>query len=418
MRPEHVLAVHPIAIAPFALLLLAIAIMPLVAPAFWEHNRNKAIVAALLSAPIATWLLMASPGALVHSVKEYASFLALLGALFVVTGGIHLEGDLRATPGRNTLLLALGAVLANALGTTGASMLLIRTVLRSNSQRSHVEHLPFFFILIVSNCGGLLTPLGDPPLFLGFLRGVPFSWTFRLLPIWLMAMAWLLGVYYFVDRRAYAREAAAALERDEREALPLRVLGWRNIPLLLGVVGAVLLPAPYRELTMLALAGLSLVSGAKTARTGNDFSFGPILEVAILFAGIFVTMIPALALLERHGAELGLSRPWHFFLASGVLSSVLDNAPTYLTFLSAAQSLQLENQVVGVPHAFLAAISLGSVFMGANTYIGNGPNFMVKAIADNSGYRTASFGRHALVASLMLAPVYVLAALWVSYFAG
>jgi Na+/H+ antiporter NhaD/arsenite permease-like protein len=409
---------HPIAVIPFALLLLAIAVLPLAAPAFWEHNRSKGLVAALLSAPIAAWLLLSAPAALWHSAQEYISFLALLGALFVVTGGIHLEGDLLASPGRNTLLLAFGGVLANLLGTTGASMLLIRTVLRSNSQRENVEHLPFFFILIVSNCGGLLTPLGDPPLFLGYLRGVPFAWTLRLLPIWLFAMSWLLGVYYFLDRSAYRRETRSHIERDQREQVPVSLLGVRNLPLLLGVVGAVLLPTPYRELTMLALTVISLVVGPKTARAANDFSYGPILEVAILFAGIFVTMIPALALLEQHGAQLGLSQPWHYFFASGALSSVLDNAPTYLTFLSAAQGLGLENQVVGVPHAYLAAISVGAVFMGANTYIGNGPNFMVKAIADTSGYRTASFLRHAAAALLVLAPVYVAAALWLSYGTG
>jgi Na+/H+ antiporter NhaD/arsenite permease-like protein len=406
---------HPVAVVPFALLLLAIAVLPLAAPAFWEHNKNKAIVAALLALPIAGWLLTTNPEALLHSASEYVSFLLLLGSLFVISGGIHLEGDLKATPLHNVGLLCFGGILANVLGTTGASMLLIRTVLRTNSQRENVEHLPFFFILVVSNCGGLLTPLGDPPLFLGYLRGVPFLWTLRLWPVWLFAMAWLLGAFYWVDRRAYARETRAHLERDASEVVPLSLLGWRNILLLLGVVGTVLLPSPYRELGMLGLAAASVVLGPKQARTQNEFTFGPILEVAILFAGIFVTMIPALALLELHGKALGVSRPWHFFLASGSLSSVLDNAPTYLTFLSAAQGLGLPADIVGVPSAYLAAISVGSVLMGANTYIGNGPNFMVKAIADVSGYRTASFGRHALGAILMLSPIYVFAIIWLAF---
>ncbi len=384
---------HPVTVLPFAFLLLAIAVCPLFAPAFWEHNRNKAIVAGLLSTPIALWLLLREPLAIVHSLREYVSFIALLGSLFVISGGIHLEGDLKATPARNVGLLALGGILANILGTTGASMLLIRTVLKTNSQRSHTAHLPFFFILIVSNCGGLLTPLGDPPLFLGFLRGVSFTWTLRLWPVWISAHAVAPGPLLF--RRSAglrSKEDPARLRQDVLEVVPLSLIGWRNVGLLLGVVMSVLLPAPYREICMVGLALLSLAVGEAKARRANAFTFGPITEVAILFAGIFMTMIPALKLLELHGASIGLIHPWHYFLASGSLSSVLDNAPTYLTFLSAAQGLGLHG-TVGVPDAFLAAISAGSVLMGANTYIGNGPNFMVKAIADDAGYRTASFGR-------------------------
>lgn len=405
---------HPIFVVPFALLLLCIALLPLVAPAFWEHNRNKALVAAALAAPILIWLGLREPSAIVHSLKEYVSFIALLGSLYVISGSIHLEGDLRATPGTNTLMLAVGGVLANLVGTTGASMLLIRTVLRTNSERANVSHLPLFFILVVSNCGGLLTPLGDPPLFLGYLRGVPFTWTLRLWPIWVIAMVWLLGLYYFVDRRAYARETAERIERDIREVVPLTLIGWHNLGFLLCIVASVFLPTPYRELGMMATAVLSLTLGGKKARAANKFTFGPIIEVAILFAGIFTTMIPALQLLELHGKDLGLVHPWQYFVASGALSSVLDNAPTYLTFFSAAQGLGLPAQVAGVPTAFLAAISTGAVLMGANTYIGNGPNFMVKAIADESGYRTYSFGRYALYAILILLPVYVATACWIS----
>lgn len=412
--PGQLVEIPLYSVLPFALLLLAIAVMPLLAPVFWEHNRNKALVALVCAAPIAIWLLAANQHALAHSMHEYLSFLALLGALFVVAGGIHVSGDLRATPGRNTALLASGAVLANLLGTTGASMALIRLVLRTNSERHRVEHLPFFFILVVSNSGGLLTPLGDPPLFLGYLRGVHFTWTLRLLPFWLAANAWLLGLFYFFDRRAYAQESTRDIVRDTLETTPLRITGWGNVVLLLGVVGAVFLSSPYREIAMVALAAASVLFVSRQARAANGFSFAPILEVAILFFGIFVTMVPALELLEHHGAALGLSKPWHFFFATGILSSVLDNAPTYLTFLSAAQGLGLENQVVGVPHVFLEAISAGAVLMGANTYIGNGPNFMVKAIADASGYRTASFGRHALVAALVLSPVYLISSLLVS----
>jgi Na+/H+ antiporter NhaD/arsenite permease-like protein len=224
----------------------------------------------------------------------------------------------------------------------------------------------------------------------------------------------LLGVYYVIDRRAYAREDTAHIQNDIRNVVPLKLIGLRNIGFLMGIVGCVFLPSPYRELGMVATALASLVLGGKSARKANNFTFGPIIEVAVLFAGIFATMIPALRLLELHGAELGLIHPWQYFLASGILSSVLDNAPTYLTFFSAAQGLGLPGEVVGVPGAYLVAISVGAVLMGANTYIGNGPNFMVKAIADESGYRTPSFGRYALFAIATLSPVYLITALWLS----
>jgi Na+/H+ antiporter NhaD/arsenite permease-like protein len=394
-------------VAPFALLLACIAILPLVAAHFWDRHRNKALVSLVLSAPIAFWLLRTEPQALWHTLHEYASFLILLAALFVVGGGIHVGGDLRATPRNNVLLLAIGALLSNVLGTTGASMVMIRLILRTNSERKQVAHIPFFFILVVSNCGGMLTPLGDPPLFLGYLRGVPFTWTLRLAPIWLLTLGYVLTLFFFIDRRAYAKERPADIARDEREIVPTRVIGWRNVPLLGAIIAAVFLSSPLRELTMIAAAAASLRVGPVRARQANAFAFGPIVEVAILFAGIFVTMVPALKLLAAHGSSLGLAAPWQFFLLSGALSSVLDNAPTYLTFLSAAQSLGLPNDVVGVPHVFLVAISAGSVLMGANTYIGNGPNFMVKAIAESAGYETASFGRYALAAVAVLLPVYV-----------
>ncbi len=395
-----------LAVGPFALLLSAIASFPLVAPAWWEHNRNKALVATLLSLPVALWLMSSNPTALGHALVEYLSFVCLLGALYVTAGGVHVAGDLLATPGRNCALLATGAVLANVMGTTGASMLLVHLVLRTNKQRTNTAHLPFFFILIVSNCAGLLTPLGDPPLFLGYLRGVPFLWTLRLFPIWLFAMGYLLTVFYFIDRRAYLREPQLALEADRRQAEPLKIEGWGNAALLSGVVAAVFLPTPWREVVMVALAGLSLKLTSPEPRQKNAFQFGPILEVAILFVGIFVTMVPALHLLSEHASSLGISAPLHFFWITGGLSSVLDNAPTYLTFLSVAQGLGGASEVVGTTHAHLLAIGAGSVLMGANTYIGNGPNFMVKAIADSSGYRTASFMRHALLAFFVLLPVY------------
>ncbi len=407
------------AVIPFAVMLLGIAVLPLVAHHWWESNRNRAIFTAVVAVPVAIYLVIVAPGALLGSGHEYVSFLALLGSLYVIAGGIHVSGDLRATPGTNVAVLALGAVLANLIGTTGASMLLIRTLLRTNGQRKHVAHVPFFFILVVSNCGGLLTPMGDPPLFLGYLRGVPFTWTLGLWPFWLGAIAYLLACFYVVDRRAYAKEQTSDIARDESERLPLSVQGLLNVPLLLGVIGAIFLPSPWRELAMLALSAASIFLGPRPARRANGFTYGPIVEVAILFAGIFVTMVPALALLEVRGAELGLSEPWQYFLVTGSLSSVLDNAPTYLTFLSAAMSLPAEPGAAmitlsegAVPPLFLIAISVGAVFMGANTYIGNGPNFMVKAIAEEVGYPMPSFFGFAARAILTLAPIYAVVTAW------
>jgi len=409
---EPTLDIPLISVLPFALLLTCIAVLPLAAPHFWEKNRNKALVAAVLAAPIAAWLLRVEPHSLLYTAEEYLAFIALLGSLFVVAGGIHLGGDLRASPRNNTLILGVGGILASVIGTTGASMVLIRLLLRTNQERDNTSHLPLFFILIVSNCGGLLTPLGDPPLFLGYLRGVPFFWTLRLWPVWVLVLGYLLSIFYWLDRRAYARETPLALRADQVAATPLRVQGSLNLLLLLGIVVAVFFPTPWRELAMLALSVISVVFGAKAPRRKNEFTFSPIIEVAVLFMGIFVTMVPALELLRAHGAQLGLRDPWQFFLVTGGLSSVLDNAPTYLTFLSAAQGLGLPADLVGVTARHLTAISVGAVLMGANTYIGNGPNFMVKAIAEEAGYKTFDFVRYAGLATALLAPVYALIVLW------
>lgn len=409
------LAVPPVTIAPFALLLLGIAVLPLAFPHFWEKNRNKAGFGGLLSVPIALWLSMNQPALLGHSLLEYVSFICLLGSLFVVAGGIHIAGNLAATPKTNSLLLGVGAVLASVVGTTGASMLLIRLVLRTNSERRNTQHIPFFFILIAANCGGLLTPLGDPPLFLGYLRGVPFFWTLQLWPVWVGTLVYLLGLFYWVDRRAYEQEKGVDLEHDRLNAEPVRIDGKLNLGFMLLIVASVFLPAPFRELVMVLASAGSLWFGPRSARARNEFNFGPIVEVAILFLAIFITMVPALELLREHGRHLGLVAPWHFFFASGALSSVLDNAPTYLTFLSAAQGLSLPAEVVGVPTAYLVAISCGAVLMGANTYIGNGPNFMVKSIADAAGYRTHSFFGYAARALVVLLPVYAAIALYLAF---
>jgi Na+/H+ antiporter NhaD/arsenite permease-like protein len=397
---------------PFAGLLLAIAILPLAAPHFWESNLRKLMVAGALALPVLALYAHVRPEALGHAARDYVSFIILLGGLFVISGGILLEGDLEATTRTNALLLGAGALFASFIGTTGASMLLIRPLLQTNRERKRVAHTVVFFIFLVSNVGGCLTPLGDPPLFLGYLAGVPFTWTFRLLPEWLFTVALVLAAYVVWDRRERARETVADLKRDFYEVRPLRIAGKDNFVLLLGVLAAVaLLQAPWRELVIVALAALSFFRTDRELHAANRFTFQPILEVAALFAGIFVTMLPALDLLRARGAELGVREPWQFFWASGLLSSFLDNAPTYLTFLALAKGLGLAPEVVGVPHEILRAISLGSVFMGANSYIGNGPNFMVRAIAEERGVRMPSFGGYMVYSGLVLLPIFVVVTL-------
>jgi Na+/H+ antiporter NhaD/arsenite permease-like protein len=397
---------------PFAGLLLAIAILPLAAPHFWDSNLRKLMVAGALALPVLVLYAEARPEALVHAASDYVSFIILLGGLFVISGGILLEGDLQATTRTNALLLGAGALCASFVGTTGASMLLIRPLLQTNRERKRVAHTVVFFIFLVSNIGGCLTPLGDPPLFLGYLAGVPFTWTLRLLPEWLFTVALVLAVYVVWDRRERARETLADLKRDFYEVRPLRVAGKDNLVLLLGVLAAVaLLQAPWRELVIVGLAALSYFRTDRELHAANRFTFQPILEVAALFAGIFVTMLPALDLLRARGAELGVREPWQFFWASGMLSSFLDNAPTYLTFLALAKGLGLPPEVAGVPHEILRAISLGSVFMGANSYIGNGPNFMVRAIAEERGVRMPSFGGYMLYSGAVLLPIFAVVTL-------
>lgn len=397
---------------PFVGLLLSIAVLPLAAPHFWESNLRKLGIAAVLAVPVVVLYLRARPESLVHAAADYVSFIVLLGGLFVISGGILLEGDLEATPRTNAAFLGVGALLASFVGTTGASMVLIRPLLQTNRERKHVAHTVVFFIFLVSNIGGCLTPLGDPPLFLGYLLGVPFTWTFRLFVPWLFTTGLVLGIYFLWDRRAHAREAKADLKRDFYEVRRLRVGGRENALLLAGVLASVaFLHAPWREL---AIVGLTLFSWFRTdpeLHKANRFTFHPILEVAALFAGIFATMLPALHILQARGAELGVREPWQFFWATGALSSFLDNAPTYLTFLALARGLHLPADVVGVPNALLVAISLGAVFMGANTYIGNGPNFMVRSIAEERGVRMPSFGGYMLYSGGVLLPVFLLVTL-------
>jgi Na+/H+ antiporter NhaD/arsenite permease-like protein len=427
------------AAGPFALLLLAIAVLPLVAGRWWHTNRNKAIVVAILALPTAGYLLtLGDPGrdALLHELTEYGSFISLLLALYVISGGIVLRGDLVGRPRTNLLFLACGAVLANLIGTTGASMILIRPVLRINSERKRTGHIPVFFIFSVSNIGGLLTPLGDPPLFLGFLKGVDFFWTTELWKEWLLANGMVLAVFYVWDTITYRRESAEDIHKEQVRVHRLRVAGLKtNAPLLAAVLLAVLLQSakvgsgignalglgdltlvrPWGEVMVLAAAGLSLLLSPKHHHKENRFAWGPIVEVAVLFIGIFVTMAPALALLKEHGAKLGVTEPWQFFWLTGGLSAFLDNAPTYVTFATLAAEGDNFAELAEKKPLILAAISCGAVFMGACSYIGNGPNFMVKAIAEEAGYPMPSFFGYMLRYTLpVLAPVFAVVT-WVFF---
>jgi Na+/H+ antiporter NhaD/arsenite permease-like protein len=394
-------------VAPFVALLLGVAVLPLAAPHFWESNRNKLIVSLLLGAPVALLYAWHHPAVLLETGAEYVSFIVLLGSLFVISGGVLMDGDLEATPAVNTGFLALGALIASFVGTTGASMLLIRPVLHTNSERNNVVHTVVFFIFLVSNIGGCLTPLGDPPLFLGYLQGVPFNWTFRLAPEWFVTTALLLVIYYIWDTRAHAAEQPPRLRADRIIIEPITIRGKVNLVLLGGILAAAAtLHSPWREVAMVALTVASLVLTPRGIHAANHFTWHPIVEVAVLFIGIFATMIPALELLHLHGAALGVREPWQYFWATGLLSSFLDNAPTYLTFLALGQGQGLAAEVVGVPHEILAAISLGAVFMGANSYIGNGPNFMVRSIAESRGVKMPTFGGYLVYTATVLLPVF------------
>lgn len=391
-------------------MLLGLAIWPLVAPRWWQSNSHKLLVAADLASPVALFDVFRDPSALLHSGKEYISFILFLGALYVISGGIRLEGDLEATPLTNTGFLALGSVLASWIGTTGASMLLIRPLLETNRERRLVTHTVIFFIFLVANIGGLLSPLGDPPLFLGYLQGVPFAWPLtRLWRPWLLFVVVLLLIYFAWDSVAHRRETPGALEAGRSHVEPLRLQGWGNV-LLLGVMVLVvaLLPSPWRELALVAAAVLSAWLTPRAIHRANAVTTYPIVEVAVVFFGIFFTMIPALELLHHHASRLGVKAPWQFFWATGTLSSVLDNAPTYLVFLALGRGLGLPDEVGGVSEAMLVAISLGAVAFGANTYIGNAPNFMVRAIAEHAGVKMPSFFGYLPYSVALLVPLYVL----------
>ncbi len=483
-------------VIPFAGILLSIALFPLLAPDFWHHNFGK--VSAVWALLFALPFLMSFHGEAFHEIlhiylKDYIPFIILLWALYTVAGGIYLKGSLWGSPLSNTIMLLIGTVFASWVGTTGASMLLIRPMLRMNKRRKNKVHLVIFFIFLVSNIGGSLTPLGDPPLFLGFLHGVPFFWTLHLIPEMGFVAGCLLLLFFLMDFYYYKKEGFAGrglgaedididieeehggtlvIEevaeeplvknhtrvRRRREALAIQ--GLYNFIFLAGIVGGVLFSGIahlgeinvlgvhvaiqdlIRDLFLILMGLLSLRLTPKEIREGNEFTWFPIKEVAILFAGIFMTIIPALAILKAgpHGAMAPLieavKKPWHYFWITGSLSSFLDNAPTYLTFFNTALgSLGLNEALVSealrFPHAVLAsqgfsdhvvtqmeafipilkAISLGAVFMGANTYIGNAPNFMVKSIAEENGVNMPSFFGYMMYSILLLIPLFILVSL-------
>ena len=421
---------------PFGLMLLTIAIVPLIAEHWWESNVHKLLVALVLGIPTAICLMT---GGMLHELEhqlfgDYIPFIILLLALYVITGGIHLAGDIQAKPWVNTTFLGLGWLLASVMGTTGAAMLLIRPLLTTNQQREHKVHTVLFFIALCANCGGLLTPLGDPPLFMLFLRGAEFGWFISLLPQWAFVGVVLLLAYFALDTYYYKKEHWTALSADVREHQPLSLQGKTNLIYLLGVIlavafvhagtipemaeeGASLWLKYLREIILLLLIAMSLFTTKRNVRYDlNKYSWGPIIEVAVLFLGIFITMTPALAYLNANAASLGLSQTWQFYYATGALSSFLDNTPTAVAFHSIASGLTPDqmaafgtNVVAGVPELLLQAICLGAVLFGAMTYIGNGPNFMVKAIAEESGVKMPSFFGYMFKFSLIvLLPVYIL----------
>jgi Na+/H+ antiporter NhaD/arsenite permease-like protein len=428
---------------PFAGVLLSIALLPLLAPAFWHHHYGKVALGWAL-AFLVPFALLHGAGtagqALVHTLlAEYLPFIILLVALFTVSGGIYVRGNLHGSPALNTGLMAIGAVMASVMGTTGASMLLIRPLIRANDNRRHVAHVVVFFIFIVSNIGGSLTPLGDPPLFLGFLKGVEFFWTMKhVFPETLFMVGALLLIFYLLDSYWYRREGVLPADPTPDEEQPrLGFDGAINLLPLAAIVALVLMSGVWkpgisfdvwgttvelqqlvRDILLVGVAVVSMAITPRAVRAANQYSWAPMQEVAKLFIGIFVTMVPVLAMLKagEAGAFAPVARavtgadgqplPWAYFWFTGLLSSFLDNAPTYLVFFNLAGGDPV--QLMGPLAATLAAISAGSVFMGANSYIGNAPNFMVKAIAEDRGIRMPSFFGYMAWSFGVLTPLFVI----------
>ncbi len=429
MEHIHAAVVMPLwASIPFLVMLLFIAIGPLFFHHWWEENKNKLIISLALGLPIAIYLIARGFSAdLVHQMLfDYIPFIILLGSLFVITGGIQLKGDIEAKPVINTIFLAIGAVMASFMGTTGAAMLLIRPVINTNSERKFKVHTILFFIAIVANSGGMLTPLGDPPLFLLYLRGAPFEWFFSLTKEWAVVNGLLLVIYYLVDKYYYGKEPAENIAFDKTNITPISLSGTYNFLFLIGIVLSVaFINSNYieiirhnhyvgflREAMMLSFVGLSLYFTPRLLRISNKFTWTPIIEVAFLFLGIFITMVPALLWLRDNAHTLGIESATMFYYATGGLSSFLDNAPTAVAFHKLALSMTdptTAGLVAGIPEELLKAISLGAVFFGAMTYIGNGPNFMVKAIAEENNISMPSFFGYMFKFSLIvLLPIYIL----------
>lgn len=426
---HHVEPISPLWAIPFVLILLCIAIFPLAAPDFWHHNYWKISIFVFAIPMLIVNLFFLGDFAhytMIHEIQSYISFILLIGSLFTISGAILLRGTLVGKPLLNTIILGIGTLLASFMATTGASMLLIRPLIRANAFRTKKVHTIIFFIFTVSNCGGLLTPLGDPPLFLGFLKGVPFEWTLNLVPEWLVVNGIILLIYFIWDTKVYQKEVKEGLLKEDPnniEKEPLKVEGLVQFIFLFGVLLSIYFHGTLSqqidgwpsfgpmEGAMALMWILSLVvSGTKSKiRVDNEFSWFPIKEVASLFAGIFACMVPALILLNLYGGQFGVDTPTEFFWVTGLLSSFLDNAPTYVVFLELNTTV-LHTDVAGVVKEFnnLAAISCGAVFMGANSYIGNAPNFMVKAIAEEQGINMPSFFGYMLYSVAILIPIFIL----------
>lgn len=432
---------------PFAGLLLCIAILPLIKPVWWEEHQPLAVVfwSLLLIVPFAAVFGAGEAAETVLDciVNDYLTFIVLLFGLFCVSGNITMEGDLAGSPRVNVGLLLIGTLLSSWIGTTGASMLMVRPVIKMNSWRKRKCHIMIFFIFLISNIGGCLTPIGDPPLLMGFMRGVPFFWSLHLIGLMLFNVAVLLFVFYWIDRRAYRKDIAEGMKPDiTKPGTQVKIKGLHNLVFLIMIVAAVILSGVLPGLAMfqdgagnvlglhiyenvvlsipslieiaiiLAAAFLSFRTTDSEIRRQNHFTWGAIKEVAVLFIGIFITMQPALMILKAKGGELGITQPFEMFWSTGLLSSFLDNTPTYLVFLTTAGALGAPNGMATtlgiVPAEMLIAISAGAVFMGANTYIGNAPNFMVKSIADENGIRMPSFFGYLLWSLSILIPVFIL----------
>ncbi len=442
---HHTVAPPIYAVLPFVALLAAIALLPLSHKTahWWEKNSSKLMVSAACG--LVTFIFYAflyghgihdhgtnslAPAGIPAAIAvlknsllvEYIPFMVLLFSLYVISGGINVAGSLRGTPQTNTTIMLIGSIVASLIGTTGAAMVLIRPLLRANANREHVSHSVVFFIFVVCNTGGCLLPIGDPPLFLGYLRGVPFFWTLQLAPHWLFMNGLILAIYFAWDSFYFRKEKPQV----DAPAEPFAIRGSFNFLLLIAVIACVAVldpakPVPgtsftaplyLREGLMLALAGASIALTSKPIREANSFNYGAIIEVAALFIGIFICMQAPIQILNVHGAALGIDQPWKFYWCAGILSSFLDNAPTYVVFFETAKTVPatspLLSEAIPVGVVELAAISLGAVFMGSMTYIGNGPNLMVKAIAESANVKMPSFFGYMLYSCSVVLPASIL----------